>query len=612
VSKRLTRRDSIFGYAPRLFFYVAAVTAAAVPIAAGAVASVVVAPPATSLLISAGVFFALTLLAELKPVPLDEEESRLVSLAFVFIVSSQILLGWEYGVLISAAALLVAQAVARTAVVRSLFNVAAYSLAAGAASIPGLFIAHGIDSPSFGRLTALSFIEGAVFVGLNVVLVCGAIALNEGSRLRPVVFDHLRHSGPAFAIMGFITALAVALWAVAPLLLILLAGPVFALSLFQRYALRTRVALHAAATDSLTHLPNHRSYEADLAATLAAPDGEVVLGLLDVDNFKGVNDRFGHPVGDRLLVRFAEALAKLAPGVRSYRLGGDEFALITTGGEPAAEEAVRRVREELERGAADDDPDLTFSVGLASHPRHAATREALVRAADAALYWAKRHGKNRSCTFDPAVVQVSWSAELVATVEYDARLRATESLIRVVDARDTYTGSHSQSVAVLVEGIGQALGLNEQTVAQLRLAGLLHDLGKIAVPDRILQKPGRLDPAEHNVLRQHSQVGYELLHGLDVDPVDSWILHHHEHWDGSGYPHGLEGDEIPIGSRIILVADAFDAITTERCYRAASPVEDALEELRRFSGIQFDPAVVDALERSLGLAVPERPALQVA
>jgi HD-GYP domain-containing protein (c-di-GMP phosphodiesterase class II) len=235
-----------------------------------------------------------------------------------------------------------------------------------------------------------------------------------------------------------------------------------------------------------------------------------------------------------------------------------------------------------------------------------------VRAADAALYWAKRHGKNRSCTFDPSVVALSWSAELAANVEYDARLRATESLIRVVDARDTYTGSHSQSVAVLVEGIGQALGLDDQTVAQLRLAGLLHDLGKIAVPDRILQKPGRLDPAEYDVLRQHSQIGYELLHGLDVEPVDTWILHHHEHWDGSGYPCGLEGEEIPIGSRVILVADAFDAITTERCYRAASPVAEALDELRRFSGIQFDPAVVDALERSLDIALVERPALQVA
>ena len=238
--------------------------------------------------------------------------------------------------------------------------------------------------------------------------------------------------------------------------------------------------------------------------------------------------------------------------------------------------------------------------GSQPFPRQAKTREELARAADAALYWSKRHGKNQLFAFDPSVVGLSWSRELAESVEYDARLRATESLIRVVDARDTYTGSHSQSVAVLVEAIGQAMGFDEATVYQLRLAGLLHDLGKIAVPDQILQKPGRLDPEEFAVLRKHPQDGYDLLQGLDIAPVDRWILHHHENWDGSGYPHGLAGDDIPIGSRIILVADAFDAITSERIYRRASPVAVALAELRRFAGTQFDPAVVDALERSLG------------
>ena len=168
------------------------------------------------------------------------------------------------------------------------------------------------------------------------------------------------------------------------------------------------------------------------------------------------------------------------------------------------------------------------------------------------------------------MVGLSWSRELAESVEHDARLRATESLIRVVDARDTYTGSHSQSVAILVEAIGQAMGFDAATVSQLRLAGLLHDLGKIAVPDRILQKPGALDPDEFAVLRKHPEDGYDLLQGLAVDPVDRWILHHHEHWDGSGYPHGLAGEDIPIGSRIILVADAFDAITSDRIYRPAA------------------------------------------
>jgi putative nucleotidyltransferase with HDIG domain len=201
--------------------------------------------------------------------------------------------------------------------------------------------------------------------------------------------------------------------------------------------------------------------------------------------------------------------------------------------------------------------------------------------------------------YSPSVVELSWSAELAATAEYEARLRAVGNLIRVVDARDTYTGSHSQSVAVLAEGIARELGLSESTVSQVRLAALLHDLGKIAVPDDILQRPGRVDGEDLEILRRHPEIGHQLLQGLDVHPVDSWILHHHEHWDGSGYPFGLEGEEIPIGSRIILVADAFDAMTTERCYRSAMSVRAALEELRSKSGTQFDPAVYDALERSL-------------
>jgi HD-GYP domain-containing protein (c-di-GMP phosphodiesterase class II) len=160
---------------------------------------------------------------------------------------------------------------------------------------------------------------------------------------------------------------------------------------------------------------------------------------------------------------------------------------------------------------------------------------------------------------------------------------------------------------VLAEAIGRALGLEETMVSRLRLAGLLHDLGKLAVPDRILQKPGRLDASEFAALREHAERGFELLHPLDVAPLDEWILHHHEHWDGTGYPHGLRGEEIPLGARIILVADAFDAITSDRCYRPAASVDHALDELRRCAGTQFDPTVVDALVRSLGdrAAIPE-------
>lgn len=601
------QRTTICGYPPRLFGYAIAVIAAAVPITAGAIASVTSSIPDTSTLAGVAIFFALTFLAEAKPVPLDEGGGRLVSLAFIFVVSSQILFGWGYGVLISSLALLVAQAIERTPGLRTLFNSAAYAVAAFVASLPSLTLLRGMQplaGEDYGLLTLLSFVEGAIFVGLNVVFVCLAIAFHEGVSPRRVVADHLRHSGPAFAIMAFIAALAVALWTVSPPLLVLLAGPLFALALFQRYALRSKVALRAASTDSVTGLKNHRSYEADIAGAVEAAEAagsRLSLCLLDIDNFKGINDRLGHPTGDRMLVAFGGLLADLGGRVDAYRLGGDEFALIVRGDDQVAVAAVETLRSKLEAGQFSQDAQITVSAGIACYPDSADTPEELVRVADVALYWTKRHGKNRWCVYSPAVVELSWPAELAATAEYDARLRAAENLIHVVDARDTYTGSHSQSVAVLAASIGEAFGLGDDAISQLRLAGLLHDLGKIAIPDEILQKTGPLDPAEYETLRGHSEIGFSLLQGLDVSPVDLWIRHHHEHWDGSGYPHGLSGEEIPIGSRIVLVADAFEAMTTDRCYRGAMSVEAALAEIGRCSGSQFDPDVVAALERSLEL-----------
>ena len=197
------------------------------------------------------------------------------------------------------------------------------------------------------------------------------------------------------------------------------------------------------------------------------------------------------------------------------------------------------------------------------------------------------------------MVRIYTPEELAESAERHARLKAAEGLIRVVDAKDTYAGAHSQQVSRLVEGIARAMGLDEETVEQVRLAGLLHDLGKIAIPDRILQKPGKLDPDELRIMREHAELGYRLLEGLGVSPVDRWIRHHHEWWDGSGYPLGLAGEDIPLGSRIILVADAFDAMTSDRVYRAAGSAG------RR--GGRAAPALLDAVRRAGGVGAREAP-----
>jgi diguanylate cyclase (GGDEF)-like protein/putative nucleotidyltransferase with HDIG domain len=392
--------------------------------------------------------------------------------------------------------------------------------------------------------------------------------------------------------MAFISALSVSLWKVDPPLELLLAGPVFALALYLRSSYRTVIAVRAAETDALTGLGNHRSFQLELRRLLAAAAEEdelMSLGLIDLDAFKDINDRFGHPVGDAVLRLVADVVREQCGEGRAYRIGGEEFAVLLPGHSAwAADSTFDRVHRRLASTDFPHGEPVTVSVGLAVFPEHAHDREMLYDVADAALYWAKNHGKNRSCVYSPSVVRSYTPAELA---------EAAEGLIRVVDAKDTYAGAHSQTVSRLAEAIARSMGLDVEVVEQVRLAGLLHDLGKIAIPDRILQKPGKLDPDELRVMREHPVLGARLLEGLGVSPVDRWILHHHEWWDGSGYPLGLSGEEIPLGSRIILVADAFDAMTSDRCYRAAGTPTAAIAELRKRCWTQFDARVVAALER---------------
>jgi diguanylate cyclase (GGDEF)-like protein/putative nucleotidyltransferase with HDIG domain len=419
--------------------------------------------------------------------------------------------------------------------------------------------------------------------------------------LREAPGGYLRHPGPAFLIMAFISALAVSLWKVDPPLELLLAGPVFALALYLRSSYRTVLAVRASETDGLTGLGNHRSFQTDLREVLTeaeSADGILSLALIDLDAFKYINDRYGHPVGDEVLKVVADVLRTECGADHCYRIGGEELAVLLPGHTPQLANAmVDRVHHRLARTTFPHGELLTVSAGVAVYPDHARDPKGLIDVADAALYWAKNHGKNRSCLYTPSVVRQHTPAELAETAERHARLRAAEGLIRVVDAKDTYAGAHSQSVSRLAEAIARAMELDVEVVEHVRLAGLLHDLGKIAIPDRILQKPGKLDPDELRVMREHPVLGARLLEGLGVSPVDRWILHHHERWDGSGYPLGLSGEDIPLGSRIILVADAFDAMTSDRCYRAAGSPAAAIAELRKRCWTQFDARVVAALER---------------
>jgi diguanylate cyclase (GGDEF)-like protein len=407
-----------------------------------------------------------------------------------------------------------------------------------------------------------------------------------------------------FALMASASLILVVLWQRSAILAAALVGPLLAISLYQRSTYRALRAMRLALTDPLTGLGNHRHFHERLQRELVAAEqagGSLSLCLVDVDDFKHINDVYGHPTGDRVL---SDVAAKLRQGGEAFRLGGDEFAvLLPDQAEEAALETATSIVDRLSEMQLDVDERVTVSAGLATFPVQGVGRDELIRLADSALYWAKEHGKNRVRAYRPDVVQLTELKKLARGADRAARIEAAESLAKAVDARDAYDGRHAERVGELAERIATRLRLDEDEVDRVRLAGGLHDVGKLAVPDEILRKPGRLTDAERLTLERHPQVGFRMLESLGADPVAECVLHHHEHWDGTGYPDGLHGDDIPLGSRIVAVAEAFDALTSDCAYREKLTVEAALAELEESAGKQFDPRVVAALLAEIS-AVP--------
>jgi diguanylate cyclase (GGDEF)-like protein len=589
------------GYPPRLRLLIATALALAIPVVVGAVVSLALDPPGAPEALAIALFLALAMLAELKPVPLEEDDLSTVSLAFVFILAAVILFGWDAGVIVASVSAFVAQLAERKPLVRTTFNTAVYALSAFAAALPVLLLGPGAAENPW-TITIAALVGGAAFVVVNFAFISLAISFHQNLPVLPLLREEVRLVGPAFTIQALLAALAAALWATDARLLVLMAGPLFTVTLYQRSSLASRRATRDAHTDSLTRIGNNRAYELGLANALesaAVVGSPVTLCLVDIDDFKQINDAYGHPLGDQVLVEIAQLLRTETDCIGTFRFGGDEFAVLLECGKRAARDHVDALHRTLPSARFSHGEIVTVSVGMATFPDDAWNQDDLERAADGALYWAKQNGKNRSCAYSPAVTAASAPDELERRIEFQARLRAAENLIRVVDAKDEYTGAHSERVALLVEALARLLACDEEHVELLKVAGRLHDLGKIAIPDTILQKPDRLTPEEQHQLAHHPVLGASLLDGMDIRPVDVWIRHHHEHWDGSGYPAGLAGDEIPFGSRVILVADAYDAITTERSYRTSASPEVAMAELLAHAGTQFDPSVVAALEEHL-------------
>jgi diguanylate cyclase (GGDEF)-like protein len=358
--------------------------------------------------------------------------------------------------------------------------------------------------------------------------------------------------------------------------------------------------LHVAAfTDSLTGVLNHRAFHEDVADAVShGQNGSTVLVMLDLDGLKAVNDRYGHQLGDAQIKLLAATVREAISEPDSlYRLGGDEFALILH--ESPAAEAIR-LTESIHEGFPNEVPGLQlgFSAGIAQWEEGVAKDE-LIRRADVALIEAKRLHQ------DALVYSPSFEIAVVAEPAELRHLKVlANALARAVDTKDAYTNSHCETVAELCALMAVELGFDERQAFKIRLAGLLHDVGKIGVPDSILQSPGRLTDEQFESMKAHPVLGSHILSAAERHDEASWVLAHHERPDGGGYPHGVT--EIPLEASIIAVADGFEAMVSKRPYREPRSVDDALAELNRCVGTQFDERCVEALARVLGRSVPTR------
>ena len=537
--------------------------------------------------------FAAAAFVEAFPVPIEAEyqDKSETSLANVFIVGTAVIYDWSAATVLAFTTMLLVETIRRRqAPSRIVYNTALYALAAAAAGgataivpfdgLEGLVLEAGLGS--------------LAFYVVNIGLLAAVVARSGRERYERVAYGYVHWTVVPFVIMASVTLMLAVIWQRSPFLAGALTGPLIAIALYQRSVHRAVEAMRLASIDPLTGVGNHGHFHDRLDVVLAEADEAgtaVSLCLMDIDDFKQINDIRGHPVGDRVLARLA---GELRQSEEAFRIGGDEFALLMA--ETEEREALTVAEKIVERVTATElEPGLRVSVsaGVATYPRQASDRGELVQAADKALYEAKGAGKGRARLFHPDI-DIAELQKLAEGPDRDARLRAAATLAYAVDARDAYTGSHSHAVGELAAQIAGRLALSSEDIQLVRLAGRLHDLGKLAIPEEILRKPGPLTDSERLVLERHPQIGFRMLQSLGVEPIATWVLHHHERWDGRGYPDGLAGETIPLGARIVFVADAFDAMTTDRVYGTRISPDRALAELGKCAGTQFDPAVVAA------------------
>jgi diguanylate cyclase (GGDEF)-like protein/putative nucleotidyltransferase with HDIG domain len=408
-------------------------------------------------------------------------------------------------------------------------------------------------------------------------------------------------------------------------------------------ALTFQKAQEQAITDGLTGVKTHRFLMEALSAEWkrsTRAGRHFTLVLMDLDRFKFVNDFYGHLEGDVVLQRVAHILeqnCRRSDVVARY--GGDEFVILMP--ETSVEQA-RQLATKLRGWVASDpllrDKNITGSFGIAGFPVHGSTPQELIQVADSSMYLSKHQGGNAVSTpehFDPGKTK-RWKQDVLEAylgvtlkrqfstgpeafdeirrrIEQFTRSLAEEggneslhllpasvvetvtSLALAVDSKDQYTHGHSQKVSEYAASLAASLQMDPVDIEEIRLAALLHDVGKVGIPEAILNKSGPLDAAEWETMKSHTELGARLLEPMRaMARIQLMVKHHHEYFDGSGYPQRIAGEQIPLGARIIAIADAFDTITSERAYKKPRTFEAAIEEIERCAGSQFDPKFVQA------------------
>jgi diguanylate cyclase (GGDEF)-like protein len=360
-----------------------------------------------------------------------------------------------------------------------------------------------------------------------------------------------------------------------------------------------------AVTDSLTGLYNHREFQNRLLEEVERGNryGSLFsLLMLDIDHFKVLNDTHGHMSGDLIL---KEIVRRIRGSIRNNvdipaRYGGEEFTIILPQTpKEEAKIAAERIRKSIQ---AEDFPTITghpvrvtASLGIASFPEDMKTREELLLAADQALYFAKNEGRNRICSYSETLKSaIEKDKKKIDELLTDPKINTIRDLAMAIDAKCPYTRGHTDGVVEFTTLLGEALELDDEQRKSLQLASFLHNIGTVSIPDKVLNKPGPLSPEEIKIIQAHPTLAQMLLKkSSQLDLVLPAILYHHERFDGHGYPNGLVGEEIPYLARILGIAEAYHAMISVRPYRPKLSREEAIDELRRNSGSQFDPAIVE-------------------